>query len=54
MGLAGVLGERIGIVPVFNSSALLYAVAGVLALLLLRPRSRLASTSGSMVMDGAT
>jgi predicted MFS family arabinose efflux permease len=54
MGLAGVLGERIGIVPVFNSSALLYAVAGVLALLLLRPRSRLASTSGSTVMEGAT
>lgn len=36
IGLGSVLGEAIGIVPLFNSSALLYTAAGVLALLLFR------------------
>jgi predicted MFS family arabinose efflux permease len=39
IGLASGLGERIGIVPVFNASAVLYAVAGGLVLLLLQPAS---------------
>jgi MFS family permease len=36
IGLGSVLGEAIGIVPLFNLSALLYTTAGVLALILLR------------------
>ena len=52
VGLASVLGEHAGIVPVFNTSALLYAVAGGLALLLLRPRSSVRSAPGSTAMEG--
>jgi MFS family permease len=36
IGVGSVLGEAIGIVPLFNLSALLYAAAGVLALILFR------------------
>jgi hypothetical protein len=37
IGLGSALGEVVGIVPMLNVSGLLYASAGVLALVLLRP-----------------
>ncbi len=40
VGLGSVLGQIVGLVPVFNLSALLYAAAGVIALLLLQPHFR--------------